>query len=428
MSFVLDAVRRHKLGQGGGVFSVCSAHPLVIEAALRQAQDSGGCALIEATSNQVDQDGGYTGMKPADFVAFVHGIAASVGLPQQRVLLGGDHLGPNTWQSSSAVLAMEKSKVLIDAYVSAGFRKIHLDCSMACAGDPLPLGDELIARRAAQLAAVAESAWHRAGGAPPVYIVGSEVPVPGGAQEELHALTPTSPDAAAATIAAHQRAFELLGLAEAWPRVIGLVVQPGVEFDHARVVDYAPAAAARLSRYVEQVPGMVYEAHSTDYQNPAALSALVRDHFAILKVGPGLTFALREALWALDGIEAEWLGVERSAKLKGTVLEAMRRDPRHWKKYYTAGSAQQLLLNQQYSLSDRIRYYWPVPEVQAALEKLLRNLQAAPPPLTLLSQFMPAEYQAIREGRLALNARDLVMHAVGRVLDAYAHACQPKAA
>jgi D-tagatose-1,6-bisphosphate aldolase subunit GatZ/KbaZ len=415
------------------VYSVCSAHPLVIEAALRQARADGGSALIEATSNQVDQYGGYTGMRPADFAAFVQGIAATVGLPAGRVMLGGDHLGPNAWQSQSAADAMAKSAVLIDAYVAAGFRKIHLDCSMACAGDPPRLSDEVIASRAAQLAAVAESAWHNAGGDSgsgdaPVYIVGSEVPVPGGAQETLHALTPTSPDAAAATIGAHRRAFEALGLAEAWPRVIGLVVQPGVEFDHTRVMDYAPAAAARLSRHIEHVPGMVYEAHSTDYQNPAALSALVRDHFAILKVGPGLTFALREVLWALDRIESEWLGSGRGAGLKAVVLEAMRRDPRHWQKYYPSGSPEHLLLDQQYSLSDRIRYYWPVPEVQAALARLLQNLLDSPPPLALLSQYLPAEYQAVREGRLALQPRELLMHGVRRVLGAYAQACAQVAA
>ena len=423
MNVVLDAVAHHKRGGGGGVFSVCSAHPLVIEAALLHARDSGTHALIEATSNQVNQDGGYTGMKPADFAAFVHSIAAQVGLPDQRVMLGGDHLGPNSWQHRHADEALAKSMVLVAAYVEAGFRKIHLDCSMACAGDPAPLGDELIARRAALLAAAAESAWQRVGGDAPIYIVGSEVPVPGGAHETLNELAVTSPQAAAATVAAHRRAFDAEGLSAVWPRVVGLVVQPGVEFDHHTVFDYAPAAAAALSHHVEQYPTLVYEAHSTDYQNPGALRALVRDHFAILKVGPGLTFALREALWALDRIESEWLGPSIRAGLKDVVLTAMQRDPRHWRKYYDAGSPEQILLDQQYSLSDRVRYYWPVPEVQAAVAKLFANLDAAPPPLALLSQYMPEQYQAIRSGRLRLRSRDLIMHRVGGVLKQYADAC-----
>ena len=424
MNFVLEAVAQHKAGRGGGVFSVCSAHPLVIEAAVRHALDSGSNVLIEATSNQVNQDGGYTGMKPADFAAFVLSIAAQVGLPAQRVMFGGDHLGPNSWQHLSADEAMAKSIVLVSGYVEAGFRKIHLDCSMACAGDPAPLGDTLIARRAAQLAVAAEAAWHRVGGEAPIYIVGSEVPVPGGAHETLSELAVTSPEAAAATLDAHRRAFEVAGLSPVWPRVVGLVVQPGVEFDHHAVFDYAPAAAAALSHHVEQYPTLVYEAHSTDYQTSAALRALVRDHFAILKVGPGLTFALREALWALDRIESEWLGPASGAGLKAVVLAAMQRDPRHWRKYYDAGTPAQVLLDQQYSLSDRIRYYWPFPEVQAALAQLFANLDATPPPLALLSQYMPAEYAAVRSGRLRLRSRDLVLYRVGGVLRQYADACK----
>ena len=90
--------------------------------------------------------------------------------------------------------------------------------------------------------------------------------------------------------------------------MIGLVTQPGVEFDHHKVIDYVPAKAVALSRSIESVAGMVFEAHSTDYQTPRALADLVRDHFAILKVGPGVTFALREVLWALSDIASE-LGI-----------------------------------------------------------------------------------------------------------------------
>lgn len=64
-------VQQHKSGKQNGIYSVCSAHPLVIEAALLQALDNDSFLLIEATSNQVDQFGGYTGMTPADFYQYV---------------------------------------------------------------------------------------------------------------------------------------------------------------------------------------------------------------------------------------------------------------------------------------------------------------------------------------------------------------------
>ena len=422
MKAILDVMAEHKAGRAVGIYSACSAHPLVIEAALAHVRRESGSALIEATSNQVNQDGGYTGMRPADFSRFVHEIAARLDVPREHVLLGGDHLGPNSWQHLPADTALAKSEQLIADYVEAGFRKIHLDCSMSCADDPTPLTDAVVAARAARLCAVGEQAWRRAGGEAPVYVVGTEVPVPGGAQGAIAELALTEPAAATATIDAHFEAYRSAGLQSVWPRVIGLVVQPGVEFDHHRVIDFEASRAVDLARVVETQPYLVYEAHSTDYQTPANLRALVQKHFAILKVGPGLTFAMREALWALDAIEREWLGAERSSRLRETLQEAMTANPGSWRKYYLS-TGRQLALDQQYSLSDRIRYYWPVPAVAAALERLLANLDANPPPLTLLSQYMPQQYAAVRAGTLRPRARELVLHAVRYVLEQYAAAC-----
>jgi D-tagatose-1,6-bisphosphate aldolase subunit GatZ/KbaZ len=417
-----DLIERHRAGSAVGIYSVCSAHPLVLRAALELARERGGLALIEATSNQVNQDGGYTGLRPAGFRDLVLGMADEIDLPRVQVILGGDHLGPNCWQAQPSQAAMARAGIMIGEYVSAGFQKIHLDCSMACADDPRALSDELVAERTATLCVVSETAARARGGAPPTYIIGTEVPVPGGAQEALHELAVTSPQAALATIAAHRRAFERHGLSAAWDRVIGLVVQPGVEFDNDRVIDYVPSKAAHLSRCIAAEPHLVFEAHSTDYQNEAALASLVRDHFAILKVGPAATFALREALWALDEIEQELLGVDRSSRVRETVLEAMQADPSHWRKYYD-GTGTVRELQMQYSLSDRIRYYWPVPAVAAAVNRLCASIDAHPPPPALLSQYLPSAYAALRDGNLELHAREIVTCHIRALLAQYARAC-----
>jgi D-tagatose-1,6-bisphosphate aldolase subunit GatZ/KbaZ len=424
MTAMLDVVHRHKSGETVGIYSVCSAHPLVLEAALRLAHRTGSVALIEATSNQVNQDGGYTGMRPAAFRERALALATSVGLPHDRVVLGGDHLGPNCWQRLPAATALEKAGVMVAEYVTAGFRKIHLDCSMSCADDPRALGDEVIAERNAALCEITEAAWRAVGGEPPGYIIGSEVPVPGGAHETLEGLSVTTPEAARATIEAHRKAFARHGVDAAWDRVMGLVVQPGVEFDHHQVIDYVPSKAVALSRSIESVPGMVFEAHSTDYQTPAALEALVEDHFAILKVGPGVTFALREAFWALSDIGAE-LDVMPDESLKDTMLAEMKRDPRYWSAYYLDPERQDFDL--QFSLSDRIRYYWTAPVVERACAQLLDGLTARGIPLTLISQYLPAQYAAIREGSLKNNPRELVLDGVEQVLRHYDRACRPGA-
>jgi D-tagatose-1,6-bisphosphate aldolase subunit GatZ/KbaZ len=419
---LLELVRQHRAGEALGIYSVCSAHPLVLRAALQHAQAIGGQALIEATSNQVNQEGGYTGLRPAEFRDVVCRMADEVGLPRERLLLGGDHLGPNPWQSLSAEDALQRAGLMITEYVRAGFRKIHIDCSMSCGDDPHALPDALIAERAARLCAQAEEAWESAGGERPVYVIGSEVPVPGGAQEALHELAVTEPQAALASIAAHRAAFSLHRLQSAWERVIGLVVQPGVEFDQDRVVAYVSAKAQRLSACLAAEPQLVFEAHSTDYQTPEALAALVRDHFAILKVGPALTFALREAVWALDRIEREWLGEEKSSRVRETLLAAMRGDPRHWRKYYR-GSGRTLELQLEYSLSDRIRYNWPDAAVTRALTHLEASFDAGTPPLSLLRQYLPAAYGAVRRGEIRPSAQNLIVHHVRQVLSDYSWAC-----
>lgn len=421
MKQLLDVVARHKRGQPTGVYSLCSAHPAVIECALREAQASDAPVLVEATSNQVNQFGGYTGMTPPDFCRFVREIAGRLRFREDRLWIGGDHLGPNAWREEPAEAAMSKSAELIRQYVAAGFRKIHLDCSMACSGDSTPLPEQTVATRAASLCAVAERTWQEEGGEAPVYVIGTEVPVPGGATEDLQELTVTTPQAAAATIAAHRRAFTEARLEAVWPRVIALVVQPGVEFDHHGVIDYEPGKARALSAFIAADAQFVFEAHSTDYQTADRLEALVRDHFAILKVGPAATYALRETLWGMAAIARELPGGAEEIDLRAVVIETMRADPRHWRSHYRDEAHESLDL--QYSLSDRIRYYWPYPAVQRACAALLSRLRRAPLPLTLLSQYLPRQYAAVRAGRLRATTDELLHEGIAMALRPYMRAC-----
>lgn len=420
-----DTVRRHKAGDAVGIYSVCSAHPLVVEAAMVQAADDGTAVLIEATSNQVDQYGGYTGMRPADFCDLVSGIAARLGFPMQRVVLGGDHLGPNRWQRGSAETAMAEAEVLIDSYVAAGYTKIHLDCSMSCADDPAVLDDEVVAERSARLLVVAEAAAARVGTTGGVrYVIGTEVPVPGGAHETLDGVVPTPADHARQTIAAHRSAFVRRGLDHVWPRVSALVVQPGVEFDHLKVVDYRREDTAQLRRVLDDEPDLVFEAHSTDYQRPEQLRELVEDHWAVLKVGPGLTFALREALFALAAVEDEIVAPSERSRLVDVVEQQMVAHPDYWENYYSGTSDEQRLARR-YSYSDRMRYYWADTPVESARKALFDNLARVTVPLPLLSQHLPDQYRRIRAGRLTADPHEIAIDRVRDALRPYARACNP---
>lgn len=424
MKHLTEMVEQHKRGKTNGIYAVCSAHPLVLEAAIRYAHEHQAPLLVEATSNQVDQFGGYTGMTPADFRGFICSLADSLGFPQSQLILGGDHLGPNRWQNLPADQAMDNADVLIKSYVAAGFKKIHLDCSMSFANDPVPLTDEIVAERAARLARIAEeTCCEHFGEADLVYVIGTEVPVPGGAHETLTELEVTTPDAARATLEAHRHAFEKQGLNSIWPRIIGLVVQPGVEFDHTHVIDYQPQKAEALSTMVEAYDTLIFEAHSTDYQTPQSLRQLVKDHFAILKVGPALTFALREALFSLAAIEEELLPAKAGSGLRQVLESVMIDRPEYWQSHYHGdGNARRFARG--YSYSDRIRYYWPDQHIDDAFARLVRNLADEPIPLPLISQYLPLQYVKVREGVLKAAPRDLIIDHIQDILRQYHAACQ----
>jgi D-tagatose-1,6-bisphosphate aldolase subunit GatZ/KbaZ len=419
-----EIVQAQKRGGAKGITSICSAHPWVLKIAMRQTSEVLKVLLIESTCNQVNQFGGYTGMNPADFFRYVRGIAEENNLPFENIILGGDHLGPSVWQNEPAESAMQKSMVMVKDYVEAGFLKIHLDCSMRL-GDDLEgaLDVEVSARRAARLAKVAELSV--GGGLVPAqllrYVIGTEVPIPGGAREHEEGVSVTKVKDVEQTIQVTREAFYRARLESAWERVIGVVVQPGVEFGDDFVLEYQPDKAKKLSRIIESQP-MVYEAHSTDYQTRDALKNLVRDHFAILKVGPALTFAFREAVFTLAMMEDELFPKDARSNIVQVLDDVMVGHPEHWKKYYR-GSEEEQALKRKYSFSDRLRYYWPDSQVQAALEKLLRNLNEKSLPLSLLSQFAPLQYERVRRGEIAWTTEAVIFDHIQAALLNYEAAC-----
>ncbi|HBE79035.1 MAG TPA: D-tagatose-bisphosphate aldolase, class II, non-catalytic subunit [Firmicutes bacterium] len=429
---LVEIIHNHKNGQPIGIYSICSANQFVLEASMKQAKSDNSPLLIESTSNQVNQLGGYTGMNPEQFVAYIKNIAVKMDFPLDGIILGGDHLGPNAWQNENASCAMSKAGEMVRDYVLAGFEKIHLDASMRCADDPgnpaSPLTDEVIAGRAADLCSAAEAAYitnKSTYNKAPLYVIGTEVPVPGGAQNAEETVPVTKPAAAKQTIEITKKVFYDRGLESAWERVIALVVQPGVEFGDEIVFHYNSEKALALSTLIAEYPALVYEAHSTDYQTEKGLAEMVRDHFAILKVGPALTFAFREAVFALEMMEIEWLAGKKSISLSGlrSVLEKiMSEQPAYWQKHYH-GDALYLKYARKYSFSDRSRYYWLHSDVNNALQILLRNLSQTTIPLTLLAQFMPQQYQAVMQGEINNNPIDLIHHRIMEVTSIYASAC-----
>lgn len=423
-----DHLLKLTCSDSAGMPSYCTANPLALEACMRSAAASGRPLLIEATANQVNQFGGYTGMKPADFKKMIFDMAEAVGLSAELIILGGDHLGPLVWSKENAESAMAKAEELVRAYVEAGFEKIHLDTSMRLGDDDpnLPLSDETIAERGARLCRVCEEAWLKLRGrdpsAPhPAYIIGSEVPIPGGATEKEEHISVTSPAALKATYETYKAVFARRGLEDAWPYVIGIVVQPGVEFGDEDFFVYDRDKAAELTSCARGLGSIVLEGHSTDYQPRQALRRMVEDRIAILKVGPALTFAVREALFALSHIETELVAAEKRADLPCVMETLMLDDPSNWERHYH-GSPEQLKLKRKYSFSDRCRYYFACDKFIEATERLFENLDSIDIPLPLLHQYMPLAYDAVSLGRIEKKAKALVLEHVMNVLRDYEYA------
>ena len=260
---------------------------------------------------------------------------------------------------------------------------------------------------------------------PPVYIIGSEVPIPGGAVgSEDNGVQVTKVEDFKNTVAAFEKAFADTGLGkDVWDRVIGVVVQPGVEEKDSGCTEYDREKAKDLMASIKDFPSLVFEGHSTDYQTKIKLRELVEDGVGILKVGPGLTFAMREAMFALENIEKELLyGTDVELSRFAEVLdEEMLKNDKNWRKHYQ-GTELEVRLKRKYSFSDRCRYYMPVPAVEAAADRLLSNLRTHGIPLNLLSQFMPIQYTKVREGLLDNEPVALIEDRIMNTIDEYLYA------
>lgn len=430
---IKEIIKLQKAGVHKGICSICSANEYVIKAAMISASGKNEYVLIEATANQVNQFGGYTGMKPADFRDFVLKVAKDAGFPEEKVILGGDHLGPLVWKMENTDEAMNKAVELVRQYVAAGFTKIHLDTSMKLGGDSVQLPPDplVVAQRGAKLCLAAEAAFaelqeNNPAAVHPVYVIGSEVPVPGGVQED-EGLKVTEAGDFAKTVELFKQAFADIGLPGAWENVIAVVVQPGVEFGDSMIHDYDHNAAKQLCSALKAYPQLVFEGHSTDYQKRSALKEMVEDGIAILKVGPALTYALREGLFLLNHMENELLGHRTDIKLSNFIMtldDVMLKDPSNWSKYYH-GTEEEKRTARKYSLSDRCRYYLTVPEVVNSVKLLVSNLQSVDLNMSVISQYFPNQYRKIREGRLEKDAEALLADRVIDLIEDYNFAIYP---
>ena len=428
--FLCSLSARHPQGMQKGIYSVCTTHPLVLDAALLRVR-RGERIIIETTANQVNQFGGYTGMTAKDFLGRVRARALQLDAPLDHVVFGSDHAGPFPWRTEPASMAMEKARGLVAESVLAGYSKIHLDASMHLADDPgdrsLPLDPRIGAQRTAELCKVAEDSWTclRSQGKDtpaPLYVIGTDVPAPGGTESGAADPKVTLPDELERTVEVCREAFQAQGLEEAWDRVIAVVVQPAVEHGESNVHRYTRDKVRSLVEARRTMCArIVFEAHATDYQTAKALREMVQDDFSILKVGPSLTGAVREALFLMDHIEEALVALHPGfslSKVAETLEKAMLANPSHWRSYYQGDEAKVSFLRK-YGLSDRCRYYWGAPSVNAAIERMMNNLRSMDIPMALMNQYFPRQSSRIQEASLDPDPESIIRAQINEVLEKY---------
>jgi D-tagatose-1,6-bisphosphate aldolase subunit GatZ/KbaZ len=141
----------------------------------------------------------------------------------------------------------------------------------------------------------------------------------------------------------------------------------------------------------------------------------VASRFAILKVGPELTAAYREAVVAMACIE-DRLPITMKSNIMAVIAKVMDANPKYWQGYITKDARMELM--KIFGLSDRIRYYWPNAAIQNALKILHANIDGASGEIGLIAQF--ANLPELRA--LPLN-HEIIQARVGAVVDKYLSAC-----
>lgn len=378
--------------------SYCIANQLAIKSIMLSRLSDNAPVLFEATSNQVNHKGGYTGMTPFKYKEMVVKLAEEVSFPVDRLIFGGDHLGPLPFSHCERKLAEHEAELMVRSFIKAGFQKLHIDTSMPLGSEKF-ISKEAVAKLGVKLIKVAEQEFSQLKeenplALEPIYVIGSEVPPAGGKKLTDGGPHITSLTDIDETLKAYQEEIQKNNLMNVWDRIVALVIQPGVEYGDSSIDRFNeskfPSIADILKKY-----DIALEAHSTDYQNIKQLKGLVNSGFLYLKVGPEVTKSLLEALLKLEEIESLLIPCQRSrSNLRNTLLRAMRMNPRNWERYYSSDTDSELL----FSLLDRSRYYLGYKEVEEAIKLLLLNLkegQKLPVSGGIIRYFFPEQFRRL---------------------------------
>lgn len=350
------------------IFAACPNSVSVVKAAFRAAKRNNAPIYFAATLNQIDCDGGYTGLTPAEFVRLARMEAEAVRFTGESII-AIDHGGPwlkdlqrtERWTTERA---MEDVKRSFEAAVEAGYDLIHVDPTVDIhLGEGQTIDIRVVVRRTVELIAHVEG-FRRARNLPPVsYEVGTEE-VHGGLADQ-HTFD---------TFLCELRSgLREAGYADVWPCFI--VGKVGTDL-HTTTFDpdVARALTAKVRPYGSLIKGHYTDGVSNPEQYP--LSGM-----GAANVGPEFTMSEYDAL-------AELEEVERTLDARGevaqrshitAVLERLVRDSQRWQKWLHGDEPgkefEELAPDRRlWLVKTGCRYIWQHPEALVARQRLYDNL------------------------------------------------------
>jgi tagatose-1,6-bisphosphate aldolase non-catalytic subunit AgaZ/GatZ len=371
MDYLLARIRtlKEETGISRTVFAACPNSMSVIKASLRAAKRNNAPIKFAATLNQVDLDGGYTGLTPQQFVNTIRQEAEAIHFTGP-VIIAIDHGGPwlkdkhnrEKWRYEDTMTAVKRS---FEAAITAGYDLIHVDPTIDIT---LPkntiINIDVVAQRTIELIVHAEN-FRRKNNYPRIaYEVGTE---------EVHG--------GLANMDVFKRFLDLLktGLAQnnlhdVWPCfVVGKV---GTDL-HTSTFD--PIVARQLVFVVEQYGSAIKGHYSDNVTNPEEYPA---SGMGAANVGPEFTEREYEGLLELYLLEEGLLRegrIVKSSNLKQILWEAVIHSGR-WKKWLLEGETDNDFYansaeRQEWLVKTGCRYIWENAEVLAARHALYRNLE-----------------------------------------------------
>ena len=372
------------------IFAACPNSPAVIRASLRAAKRNNAPIYFAATLNQVDCDGGYTGMTQEAFTRTVRFEAERINFTGP-VIVAIDHGGPwlkdkqrtEKWSVEDAMNGVKRS---FEAAVLAGYDLIHVDPTVDI---NVPKGEiidiHLVAARTVELISHVE-AFRKSKGLPAIsYEVGTEE-VHGGLADEKTFDT---------FIGELKKGLVGAGLSDVWPCFI--VGKVGTDLD---TTVFDGEVAKRLTTKVRPLGSYIKGHYTDDVANPEEYPLC---GMGAANVGPEFTISEYRALCELEQLEKRHEAEGRVAVLSGMkeVLTAAVHDSHRWEKWLHEDEQGKDLCEltperQDWIVATCCRYIWQQPAPLAARTTLYDNL-----------------------ARLGIDAEGIVLGRIERDMDKY---------